>query len=97
VNVRLISSIALGYGTGLEWYGPAEEGSVTLETREVLSGRPWVLPLNTTDEFSVIVRLLPREPTFFVAPGLTFAGRHEWIYEYRFLGLKLRFGGAPAP
>lgn len=87
VNVRLLSFIPLGFATGLEYFVPAEEGSVTLETREPLPGRP-SLPLTPGDDFRVIVRVLAPAASF-TAPGLTFEGRHAAIEEYHFLGLKL--------
>lgn len=91
VNVRLLSSMPLGLTVGYEGYAPAEEGSLVLETREPpLGDGPRLLPLLPTDEFSVIVRVLPRSGTPFSAPGLTLGGQHEWVYEYHFLGLKLR-------
>lgn len=91
VNIRLLSFVPLGYTVGLDVYAWAEEGSLVLETREPpLGDGPRLLPLLPTDEFSVIVRVLPRSGTPFSAPGLTLGGKHEWVYEYHFLGLKLR-------
>lgn len=93
VNVRLLPGIPLGQSdtiySGLEYYAPAEEGSVTLEPIELLPGRP-ALPLAPSDNFTVIVRYFPRTPVKFAAAGLTLDGEHQWVYEFRFLGLRLR-------
>lgn len=93
VNVRLLSGIPLGQSdtvySGLEYYAPAEEGSVTLDPIELLSGRS-ALPLTPSDSFTVIVRYFPSTPVKFAAAGLTLGGEHRWVYEFRFLGLRLR-------
>lgn len=93
VNVKLLSGIPLGQSdtiySGLEYYAPAEEGSVTLDPIELLPGRP-ALPLAPSDNFAVIVRYFPRTPLKFAAVGLTLDGEHQWVYEFRFLGLRLR-------
>lgn len=92
VNVRLLSGIPLGQSdtiySGLEYYAPAEEGSVTLDPVELLPGQP-ALPLAPSDNFAVIVRYFPRTPVKFAAVGLTLDGEHQWVYEFRFLGLRL--------
>jgi uncharacterized protein (TIGR03437 family) len=93
VNVRLLSGIPLGQSdtiySGLEYYAPAEEGSVTLDPIELLPGRP-ALPLAPSDNFAVIVRYFPRRPGKFAAAGLTLDGEHQWVCEFRFLGLRLQ-------
>ncbi len=84
VRLRTGAFVYSGYGQ----YVPAETGTVTLETMELLPGLV-KLPLNASDSFSVIVSHISGMPTAFRAPGMTFDGTHEWEYEFQFLGLRL--------
>ncbi|MBL8236666.1 MAG: hypothetical protein JNM66_04560 [Bryobacterales bacterium] len=93
VLVRLRS----GYGlinpsellySGLAQYVPAESGTVTLETRQLVPGH-FELPLIPSDRFSVVVSHIPGSSVPFRAPGMTFDATHEWEYEFQFLGLRL--------
>ncbi len=47
---------------------------------------------NRSENAEVVLTVSPltSKLTRFTAPGLTREGRHEWSYEYRFKGLKIR-------
>ncbi|MBL8236663.1 MAG: hypothetical protein JNM66_04545 [Bryobacterales bacterium] len=88
-----INPLELVY-TGLAQYVPADAGTVTLPTRELLADR-FALPLPPSDRFSVVITHLPGTPGVFRAPGMTFDATHTWEYEFQFLDLRLR--SVPGP
>ena len=68
----------------------ATAGELTLPMRDIGGGR-LAFQLPPSDRAEVFVTVEPRKAQVqtFSAPGLTQGGRHEWGYEYRFLGLKI--------
>lgn len=91
VRIQLISEDQPGTGTGCEAVVPANDGEYTISLRR-LSGpdSPLSLPVLPRQTARVIITVTPRQATTFSAPGLTRAAAHEWTYEYRFTGLRIR-------
>ncbi len=92
VRVQLVSTIPFSppQNTYWEFAALANAGSATLPLMELLPGR-FSLPVNPSDQMSVIVRVSPlTNAGTFTATGLTSLATHDWEYEYRFTGLSMR-------
>ncbi|MCW5979793.1 MAG: hypothetical protein KIT09_17060 [Bryobacteraceae bacterium] len=70
----------------------ASEGTVELGMGQNLEGEVLLRIFNRSENAEVVLTVSPRmsKLTRVSAPGLTREGRHEWSYEYRFKGLKIR-------
>jgi len=93
VRMQLISEDSPGTGSGCEVLVPASAGQLTLSPMAIVgvgSPPPLRLPVAARQTARVIITVTPRSATTFPAPGLTREGAHEWIYEYRFTGLRIR-------
>jgi uncharacterized protein (TIGR03437 family) len=91
VRMWLISEDAPGTGSGCQVLAPASDGQLTLATMPRDGpGSPLRLPVAARQTARVIVTVMPRQAATFSAPGLTREGTHEWTYEYRFTGLRIR-------
>jgi uncharacterized protein (TIGR03437 family) len=68
----------------------ASDGEVTVGM--LSSGDRLYFPLPPSDNAYLVVTVSPRagQVQSFSAPGLTQGGKHEWSYEYRFYGLRIR-------
>jgi hypothetical protein len=84
-----MSSVGFGSYAGLEYYAPAETGSVTLEPSLFIG--QLLLPLIPRNEMLIVVKHLPANPVKFSADGLTYEGTHRWEYEFRFFGLRVDY------
>jgi hypothetical protein len=91
VGVQLISEDTPGTGSGCAVLVPVSDGEYTMPLRR-LSGpdSPLRLPVQPRQTARVIITVTPKQATTFSAPGLTREATHEWTYEYRFTGLRIR-------
>lgn len=92
VRVRLASYPTPITESAIECSAPASSGACTVELIRPFPDGPAVLPVIPSDDVRVTVIVGPgagRVQTF-SAPGFTREGTHEWSYEYRFTGLKIR-------
>jgi hypothetical protein len=88
--MQLIGSIGAGGNTMYQIRGLASNGEITLRPGPSgLNGEPF-LPL-PGGEAEVVLIVTPRAGDFqsFSAPGLTRGGRHDWTYEYHFVGVPI--------
>jgi len=91
VRVWLNQRIPDGEEGGVECAALASDGEATIGLIQEFG--TWVLPVLAlpANNAEVIIRVSPRagQVRTFSAPGLTRDGRHEWLYEYRFKGLRI--------
>jgi len=88
VRMRLIAHIPDGEEPGCEATVLASDGEASIG---LLPASTPYFPLPNNNYAEVIIRVSPRagQVQTFSAPGLTREGRHEWLYEFRFKGLRI--------
>jgi uncharacterized protein (TIGR03437 family) len=74
---------------GAECAASAASGQITLNVLGPDNSLPGVIP---SENAELVVTVSPRnaQTATFSAQGLTQGGKHQWIYEYRFRGLRIR-------
>jgi hypothetical protein len=90
VRMRIAYTYYQGFAeSACECVALASEGELTLGM--LSSGDRPYFPLPSGDAY-IVVTVTPRagQVQSFSAPGLTQGGKHEWSYEYRFYGLRIR-------
>jgi uncharacterized protein (TIGR03437 family) len=94
--VRILLTAMLGQGGTIGHTVLASDGEITIGLIDV-GGGALIFPLPPNDDTELVVTASPRagQVQTFAAPGLTRDGRHEWVYEYRFRGLKIGPGTSP--
>jgi len=88
VRMRLVAHIPDGEEPGCEATVLASDGEASIGL--LPAGTPY-FPLPDNNYAEVVIMVGPRagQVHTFSAPGLTREGRHEWLYEYRFKGLRI--------